>query len=189
LLNLAAFLDLARTNQLDHARHHRDEFLVVFAHAAQQLDLVFGHELEPVQIVAELIELAQRGIERALVRRHQRGRDAVELTRGVVLKLTIRADLAVKQHQLFGARVDRTQRFQTDGPDHDQQDDDGQERGEELDMDGGRNACYQTRQPLAFAQKSKKERRNPVRRWSRTSGTLRRCMLFDDRRRSSHLAH
>ena len=95
-LHLPALGGLARPDQLDHVGHDPDEALVVLADAAEQLDLVLCDELEPIEIVAELVELAQRRLERPLVRNEQRRGDAVELARGVVLELAVGRDLALE---------------------------------------------------------------------------------------------
>ena len=63
---------LAAADELDQPRHHRDKPLVILAHPGEQLDLVAGDELQPLQIVAELVELAQRAVRRPLVGREQR---------------------------------------------------------------------------------------------------------------------
>ena len=47
----------AAADQLHDLRHHRDETVVVAAELLEELDLVLGHELQPVHVVAELVEL------------------------------------------------------------------------------------------------------------------------------------
>ena len=93
----------ANADQLDQPRHHRDKFLVILAHARKQLDLVAGDELQPLQVVAELVQLAQRAVERPLVGGEQRSGDMVELAGGIELHLAIGRDFAFQLDQLGGA--------------------------------------------------------------------------------------
>ena len=99
----------AGADQLHDLRDDCDEPVVVLPELAEQLDFVLGDELQPVDVVAELVELAQRARQRALVRGEQRGGDAVELARGVVLDLAIGLDLALQLDQLLGALIDPAQ--------------------------------------------------------------------------------
>ena len=116
-------------------RDDLDELLVVLAHAAEQLDLVLGDELQAVQVVAELVELAQGGVEGAVLGDEQRGGHAVELARRVVLELAIGGDLALELHQVFGPPIHLAEDLEADRAEGDQQEDDDQERGEELGVD------------------------------------------------------
>ena len=59
--------------RLDRISHDRDETVVVGARLAEQGDLVLSDVLQAVEVVAELAELTQHGIERALVLGQQRG--------------------------------------------------------------------------------------------------------------------
>ena len=68
-LHLARLVDLPGAGALDRPGHDRDEAVVVRAHLGQQIDLVLCHVLQPVEVVAELAELAQDAVELALVRR------------------------------------------------------------------------------------------------------------------------
>ena len=111
----------AAADQLDDPRHDRDEPVVVLPNCAEQLDLVLGDELQPFEVVAELVELTQRAVQSALVRDEQRGGDAVELAGGVVLDLAVGRDLALQLDQLLGALVDAAQALEPDGAKHDQQ--------------------------------------------------------------------
>ena len=95
--------DLPGAGALHRPGHDLDEAVVVLPDLGQQLDLVLGHVLQPVEVVAELAELAQDAVELALVRGQERGGDAVELARGVVLDLPIGRDLALQLDQLLGA--------------------------------------------------------------------------------------
>ena len=92
-------------NELDHVGHDFDELIVIAAELIDKLRFVLGHEFQPVDVVAELVELAQRAVEGALVRGNQRRRHAVKLARGVVLDLAIGLDLALQLDQLLGALV------------------------------------------------------------------------------------
>ena len=63
---LRASASLAGAGQLDDPGHDRDEAVVIAAHPRQQLDLVAGDVLQPVQVIAELGELPQRGLQHLL---------------------------------------------------------------------------------------------------------------------------
>ena len=127
-LQFISFGDLAAADQLDGLADHLDELIVVFAHLAEQLNLVFGDKLEPVEVVAELIQLAQRGVKGAIVVDQQRGRDAVELRRGIVLELAVSGDFSLQLDQILGAPVGIVQRLETDGAERDKQHRDSEER-------------------------------------------------------------
>ena len=104
-LQLARGRDLAAAGALDRRGHDRDEAVVVGADLGEQRGLVLGDVLQPVEVVAELAELAQDPVELARVPGQQRGGDAVELARGVVLDVAVGGDLALQLDQLLGARV------------------------------------------------------------------------------------
>ena len=127
--------------------HDPDEALVILADAAEQLDLVLCDELEPIEIVAELVELAQRRLERPLVRDDQRRGDAVELARGVVLELAVGRDLALELDEVVGAAVHGVQGLQADRAQGDEQDDDGEERRQELRVNPHREPRDEPDQP------------------------------------------
>jgi hypothetical protein len=61
-------------------------------HLRQQVDLVAGDELQPLQVVAELVELTQRSAE-GVRRRRTKPRDMVELACGIELDLPVGGDL------------------------------------------------------------------------------------------------
>ena len=139
-LHLARLGDPPGAGQLHDPGHDRDEAVVVAPHPGEQLDLVAGDVLQPVQVVAELGELAQRRLEHLLVRGQQRGGDAVELCRGVVLHLAEGRDLALQPDQLFGLPVDAMERLQTHRTHQHQQRRHGEERHQELGLDARRQA-------------------------------------------------
>ena len=62
-LQLPPLRDAAAPDQLHDARDDPDELVVVGAQAADQLDLVSRDELQAIQIVTELVELAEDGVE------------------------------------------------------------------------------------------------------------------------------
>jgi hypothetical protein len=131
-LRLARLVDVPAADQLDDPRHDGDEPIVLFPHLAEQLDLVLGDELEPLEVVAELVQLAQRAVQCALIRNQQRRGDAVELARGVVLHLAIGRDLAFALDQFFGALVDGTQLVEPGGSECDQECRDREKRHQQL---------------------------------------------------------
>ena len=128
-------IDVPAADELDDPRHDGDEPVVFLAHLAEQSDLVLGDELQPLEIVAELVQLAQRAVQGALVRHQQRRGDAVELARRVVLDLAVGRDLALALDQFFGALVDRAQLVEADSSEGDQQCDDCEKRRQQLCLD------------------------------------------------------
>ncbi len=98
-LRRMGFGGTAGADQFYQPRHHRDEPFVILAHPGEQLDLVASDELQPLQIVAELVQLAQRAAERTLIGREQRCGDMVELRCGVELDLSIGGDLPLQLNQ------------------------------------------------------------------------------------------
>ncbi len=75
-----------------------------------------------------MIELAQRGIKRALVVDQKSRGDAVELRRGVVLQLAVSGDFSLQLYQILGAPVGIVQRLETDGAERDKQHCNSEER-------------------------------------------------------------
>ena len=67
-LRLARLVDMPAADQLDDPGHDGDEAVVFLPDLAEQLDLVLGDELQPLEVVAELVQLAQRTVQGALVR-------------------------------------------------------------------------------------------------------------------------
>ena len=125
VLGLARLIEAAMPDQLDHLLHDRDKAVIFMLDPAEQLDLVLGDILQPLQVVAELVELAHRAVERAVVGNQQRRGDAVELAHRVLLDLAIGADLAFQPNEIRGPLVDPGQHLQSDRADRDQQHDDG----------------------------------------------------------------
>ena len=147
-LRLAALGDLAGADQLDHLSDDGNEGLVVLAHAAEDLDLVLGHELQAIEVIAELIELAQRCLQRSLVGHEQGRRDAVQLRRRVVLDLPVGGDLALELDQVLGALVDRAEFGESHATDGDQQSCDRQKCDQQLRVDRKRRARDGVREPV-----------------------------------------
>ena len=102
-LHLPRLRGTAGANQFHDLRDDLDEPVVVLPELAEQLDFVLGHELQPIHVVAELVELAKRARQRRLVGSEQGGGNAVELARRVMLHLAIRFDLALQLDELLGA--------------------------------------------------------------------------------------
>src|SRR5207245_69376 len=146
-LNRPALSHLGGANQLDELGHDLDELVIVLADPAEQFDFVFRDELEPVEVVAELVKLTQRGLERSLVGDQERRGDAVELAGGVVLELAVGGDLALELDQVLGAPVHRAQRLQADRAHRDEQHDDGKERGQEFRVDRDRYPRDESNKP------------------------------------------
>ena len=168
-LHLARLFDLPGARALDRPGHDRDEAVVVLAHARQQIDLALRHVLQPVEVVAELAELAQDAVELALVLGQQRGGDAVELARGVVLHLAVRGDLALQLDQLLGARVHPAQHLQADRAEQDDQRDHREKRDQQLGLHSRRNARDQADRKIAQAHQGSFTRLSRSRRNSSSS--------------------
>src|SRR5262249_25510297 len=62
-LQLPPICGPAASDQLHHTRDDTNEFVVVGPDAGEQLDLVSGDELQAIQVIAELVELAENGVE------------------------------------------------------------------------------------------------------------------------------
>ena len=86
--------------------------VVVLPDLGEKFRLFLGDEFHAVEVVSELIELAERCIEHPVVLKQKRGRDAVELARRIVLDLVIGGDLALQPDQLVGLIVDPAQHLQ-----------------------------------------------------------------------------
>lgn len=78
--------------------------------------------MQPVQIVAELVELAQSG------------RYCVQLSGRVVLELAVRGNLPLKLDEFFGPLVGPAQHLRPYGADSDQKSNNDQECGKEFRM-------------------------------------------------------
>ncbi len=139
-LRFAGLGDMPASDQSDDPRRNRDKPVVFLPHLVQQLDLVLGDELQPLEVIAELVQLTQRAGQGALVRDQERRRDAVKLARGVVLDLAVGGDLALAVDQLFGAPVDPAELVQPDRAERDQQCDDREKRRQQLCLDTPRQA-------------------------------------------------
>ena len=163
-LHFATLGNIARPDQLHCVSHDLDEPLVFLPDAAEQLHLVPSYELEPVEVVTELIELPERTVECASVRHEEGRRYAVELTGGVVLELAVGGDLPLELHHVLSAAVDVGEHAEAHGPHGDQEDHDGQEGGQELGVDGGGHASDQSGQP-----RREPTHRRPSRRSERRS--------------------
>jgi len=92
-LELARLDAVAGAGQFDDLGHDGGELFVIGLDPLEQIGLVLGHKLEPLEVIAEKVELAQRRIERLLVGRQQGRGDAVELGGGVVLELAVGSHL------------------------------------------------------------------------------------------------
>jgi len=136
---------LPGTDQFDHPRDDLDELVVILTHLAQQLHFVPGDELQPVKIVAELVEPAERGLEGALVGHQEGGGHRIELTGGVVLELAIGGDLSLELDHVLGATIDVAQRSKAYRAHDEQQHDDSQEGGEQLGVHRSRHSRDQPR--------------------------------------------
>src|SRR5262245_40439729 len=137
---LVSFANLAAADQLDRLAHHLNKLVVVFSNLTKQFDLVFGYKLKPVEIVAKLIELAQRSVERSLFRYQEGGGNTVKLGCGVVLKLALGSDFSLDLHKFFGAAVGVVQDQEADGADRDKQHHDGKKGREQLRVNPDRHA-------------------------------------------------
>ena len=113
---------------------------------AEQVNLVAGNEPQPIKVVPQLFQLAQRGVECPRLRHQKCVGDAVELTGCVVLKLTICGDFALQVDELRVAAVGFAQRLKADDTDEGQQSRNTEKRGQELDVDARRYVRDESRQ-------------------------------------------
>jgi hypothetical protein len=117
--------------------HDLNELGILLLDPAEQLDLILRHELEPVEVIAKLIELAKRCFERPLIWRQESRGNAVELAGGVMLELAVSRNLAVERYQLLGAVVRLAQHVKANGANHDEQHHHHQESRQELGVNSG----------------------------------------------------
>ena len=170
-LQLARLGDLAGARALDRRGDDRDEAVVVLPDAREQIDLALRHVLQPVEVVAELAELAQRAVESPLVLGQQRCGDAVELARGVVLHLAIGRDLALQLDQLLVALVHAAEHLQADRAEQDQQRHHREKRDQELRLHARRHARDEVDGEVPQARQGSLAR--PWRSWRNSSSSNR----------------
>jgi hypothetical protein len=139
-LQLSCLRRAAGANQLHDLRDDFDEPLIVLPEPAKKLDFVLGHELQPIHVEPELIELAKRAQQRRIVGSKQGGGHAVELDRRVMLHLPVRFDLALQRDELLGALIDPAQKLESDSPHHDQEYRNCEKCRQQLGLDAGRHA-------------------------------------------------
>ena len=70
-LQFARFRRTAGTDQLDDLPDDAGELVVVLPKAIEQIDFIFGHELQSIDVIPKLIELAQRARQARVIRRQQ----------------------------------------------------------------------------------------------------------------------
>ena len=145
-LQLPPFRSAAAPNQLHHTGDDPDELVIVCPHAGEQLDLVARDELQAIQVVPELVELAKDGVEAPAFGDEQRGGHAVELGRGVVLELPVGGDLALDLHEVFRPAIHLAEDPETNGAQRDEQADDDEERDQELGVHRGRDSRHEARE-------------------------------------------
>ena len=120
-LYLPRFRRTTGTNHFDAMRDDLDKSIVVLPELAKQFDFILCHELQPIDVIAELVKLAKRARQRRLVRRKQSGGNAVELAYCVMLDLPIGFDLALQPDKFLSALIDAAENLESDGPHHDEQ--------------------------------------------------------------------
>jgi hypothetical protein len=124
-----------------------DKPFVLLLEFREQVDLVLGHELQSIGVIAELIELTQRARQSRIVGGEERRRNAIELARRVMLDLPVRFDLALQMDQLLGALIDTLQNLQAHCARHDEQGCNCEECCQQLGLHAGRNPRNQVDQP------------------------------------------
>jgi len=178
-LQLPPFRDPTAPDQLHDTRDDSDELVVVGPHPAEQLDLVARDELQPIQVVAELVELSEDGVEAPVLGDEQGGGHTVELGRRVVLHLAVGGDLALQFHEVFRPAIHLAEDLETDRTERDQQADDDEERDEELGVHRGRDPGHETRErPHERAHHRPPSRRRERRSRSISSGSNRTPMYW-----------
>src|SRR2546428_620832 len=133
-------------DQLHDTRDDPDELVIVGPHTAEQLDLVSRDELQAIQVVAELVELAEDSVEAPVLGDEQGGGHAVELGRRVVLHLAVGGDLALQFHEVLRPAIHLAEDLETDRAERDQQTDDDEERDQELGVHRGRDPRHEARE-------------------------------------------
>ena len=89
-------------NYFDAMRNDLNKSIVVLPEMAKQFDFILCHELEPINVIAELVQLAKGSRQRPLIRGEKGGGNAVELAYRVTLDLPIGFDLALQSDEVFG---------------------------------------------------------------------------------------
>jgi len=112
--------DLTVPDQLDDPGHHPYELVVFAPQLGEQPDFVLRHELQAVEVIAELVQLAQGSGERRLLGYQKGGGHAVELRGRVVLELAVGGDLALQRHHFLRVALDPRQHLEADRADRDQ---------------------------------------------------------------------
>ena len=120
-LHLSRLRGAAGANHIHAMRDNLDKSIVVVAELAKQFDFIFCHELQSIDVIAELVKLAKGARQRLVVRRKQGRGNAVELAYRVMLDLPIGFDLALQSDEFLGALIDPVQNLESYGPDHDEQ--------------------------------------------------------------------
>jgi hypothetical protein len=115
-------------------RDDLDKSIVVLSELAKQFDFIFCHELQPIDVIAELVKLAKGARQRLVVRRKQGRGNAVELAYRVMLDLPIGFDLSLQPDEIFGALIDAAQNSESDGTHHDQQHGNGEKCRKQFDL-------------------------------------------------------
>ena len=147
-LNVARLARPTGPNEVDDACHLGRELIVVLSDLAEEIRFFVGDKLHAVEVIAELSELTERSIEHPVVLKQERGRDAVELARRVVLNLMIGCDLALQLDQFIGLVIDPAQHLQPDRAEHDQQADNREKRDQKLGLNTRRPARDPANQPV-----------------------------------------
>src|SRR5262249_27390686 len=120
---------------------------------------------QPIDVVAKLVELAQRARQRQVVRRKQDRRNAVELIGGLVLHLPIGFDLALQPDEFVSALIGAAQNLQSHRAHHNQESLDGEEGHQQLDLHASRYARNKAGERARFSHyrslaRLKRSRRN-----------------------------
>src|SRR5215469_6248433 len=120
-LHLPCLCRATSANHLDAMRNDLNESIVVPPETGKQFDFILCHKLKPIDVIAELVQLAKRSRQRRLVRGEQGGGNAVELTYRITLDLPIGFDLALQCDEVFGTPTDSPENLETDRTHHDEQ--------------------------------------------------------------------
>lgn len=114
--------------------HNAREPVVFLMKPIEQLEFILGDELQSIDVVAELVELAKRACERHFVGGQQNRCNAVELARRIMLHLPIGFDFSLQPDDFVGLTVDPAEHVQAHCSHHNQEDLDRKECRQKLNL-------------------------------------------------------
>src|SRR5207253_6383317 len=147
-LQLLALRNLPGPDEAHHLACDPDQLVVAALHLTNQLRLILSDEAESVEVISELHQLTDGGIQRPLLGDEQRVSNAIQLASRIVLELAIGRHFALQRKHFHLAMIGLAQRPQANRPDCDEEHRDGKERRQQLGMNASRYARDQARHPV-----------------------------------------